>query len=304
MHEDRDPSWHMGESGSWYCFGCTRGGGPADLVAAVLEVPLRDALRWIDEQGLSEDAAPPTSVRVVVTPGLVLGARCSMPPEVRSPPWEQWPTPVRRYVEGRGIGREQVERWRVGYALHGPLASRVVFPVEDEAGRLRSWMARAFDDAAARYLTPKDGDRGAVFGQKFWPRAEARKSETLFVTEGAINALACERAGARFVGALGGSNTKFESKRSHAALEQFARVSSFGRIVVVSDPDGAGERVAAALASLARHLDVRRARLPPGKDAADLARESPADLERVLCLAVSPRSAPRSEARSARASES
>lgn len=303
VHEDTDPSWHMSDGGSWYCFGCTRGGGPADLVKELLGLDLAAAIEWIETRGLYEDSsAMPAEVRIVVGPGVIRRRPCTMPPEVRQRPFEEWPTPVRRYVLSRGISPSQVERWRIGYALQGQLAGRIVMPIEDENGVLRSWMARAFDDSGIRYLTPKtDADRGAVFGQRFWPAPERRREATLFVTEGGINALVCELAGAEFVGALGGSNTKYASKRSHSALEQVAKISTFGRIVIVSDPDGAGERVARALYGLSRHLDVARAELPAKTDAADLARKSLDELRRVLCRAGSLRSAPPSDTRNARA---
>ena len=93
------------------------------------------------------------------------------------------------------------------------------------------------------------------------------------VTEGAVNALAVERAFARErafpwpenreegVAALSGSNLN---------PLQAAKISSWAKVVVVSDPDAAGDRVADDLAAVfSRHSHVVRARLPRGLDAAE-----------------------------------
>jgi DNA primase len=264
-HDDRSPSWSIHEGGeihgSWYCFGCDRGGGPVELVAEVIDITEGSAREWVDERCTVEDEAPPRRVEVIAH----LSGTFRLPDGVVRAPLAKWVTPARRYVQSRGITDEQIERWGIGYAVDGRLGGRVVFPIADERGILRSYTARTFIDSDLRYLTPKTGEGAnadAIFGAQHW----RLRRNVVAVTEGAIDALACERAGVECVAALGGS------RRSP---DQFLALSGFKRVLVATDSDDAGERIAAELtAALSRWGEVRRVRIPSGEDAASMSRDA------------------------------
>lgn len=264
-HDDRSPSWSIhdgggGAHGSWYCFGCGEGGGPVELAAAIIGITDGSAREWVAERCTATDEAPqPRRVEVIAH----LSGTFRLPDGVVRRPLAKWVTPARRYVESRGITDGQIERWGIGYAVDGRLGGRVVFPIVDERGVLRSYTARTFTDSELRYLTPKQGEGAnadAIFGAQCWNRRRA----SVVVTEGAIDALACERTGAECVAALGGS------RRSP---DQFLALSGFKRVLVATDSDEAGTRIAAELvAALGRWSDVRRVAIPPGDDAASMPR--------------------------------
>ena len=265
-HVEKDASWHIENSpgspthGLHHCFGCAQGGGPIELVAAVIGCTYSGAQLWMTEKQLySADVARGLDVGMRVKPVATAGFR--LPVEFVRRPLADWPTPVRRYVAARGITPGQVERWGIGYVVDGRLAGRVVFPICDEHGVEQGYSARTFVGDERRYLTPhtrEQPDPGAIFGAEYWA---GRRAEVV-VTEGAIDALACERAGAGCVAALGGSRL---------SREQLLVLGSFERLLVATDPDLAGERVAAELRdALGRWRQVRRVRLPAGTDAAKL----------------------------------
>jgi len=162
------------------------------------------------------------------------------------------------------------------------MGGRVVFPIKDETMRWLSWHARTFCDQDKRYKNAarEDGyDPGAIFGMRWWPPVELRQGATLALTEGAIDALACERAGARFIGAIGGSE-------AHA--RQLLKLQPWGTILVATDGDQAGDNVFRSLRhALGRRCSVRRVDVPRGTDAGKLAEtpEGTAELRRLLCLA-------------------
>ena len=277
-HPDRDPSWSIlndpasDRHGYHRCFGCELGGGPVSLASSVLSLSTREAARWLEEQGLEVGEGPvPSEVELaVVRPR---ARRRFRPPDgVVSDPLEQWPERPRGYLHSRGFGAREVERWGLGYALHGRLAGRIVFPVRDRARRLASYMARSFDGRAPRYMTPnrelEGPDDAVLFGEEHWP--EHSGDEEVVLAEGAINALACEQAGARYVAAIGGSEL---------SPDQAAKLSRWGRILRVSDPDPAGDKLAIATSFLDRWSTLREAFLPAGTDARDL---DVADLRRML----------------------
>ena len=257
-HSEKIASWSISnEFGGHHCFGCGRQGGATMLVADVIGITYSSAHTWMRERGVVLEDLPVMDVAFVAAP--VVGRAFVLPREVVQLPLDRWVTPARRYVASRGITAEQVARWRLGYVVDGWLAGRIVFPFADECGVVGSWSARTFT-GGIKYLTPPEAsafDPAALFGPAYW----TGRRDVLVVTEGAIDALACERAGAPAIAALSGS-----------ALSpgQIARLATFGAIIVATDPDDAGERAAEALMALGRWCDVRRAKIPKGKDAASM----------------------------------
>jgi DNA primase len=274
--EDDTPSWSIvdrpGEHDHGFnrCFGCQAGGGAVYLVLERVGLSgYRAAWDWVRERGLDGDPPPTESVSVEVRLPRPGGFR--LPPEVRGVgDASRWPTPARRYALGRGIADWQVAQWGIGYAADGRLAGRIVIPYADERGRLQSYSARTFCADEPKYLTPdrREGpDLDAVFGAACWPRRADRRE--VFVCEGAVDALACQLAGARSVAALNGSRL---------TPGQAARLSTFRQIAIVTDGDEAGERIADQLGAFARWGEVRRVRLPGGMDPGALVQGGRSDL--------------------------
>lgn len=193
-----------------------------------------------------------------------------LPPGVLIVPMKAWPAPAQRYARRRGITDEQVDRWGVGHAAWGVLRGRIVFPIRTESGRFANYSARSYTGHDLRYRGASQDehpDLGVPFGAEHWPSPEKRSA--VVVTEGVINALACERAGAPNIAALDGS---------HLYAGAVSRVASFARIIIATDPDSAGDRIASELMAMARWASVERARIPSGEDAQSLGDERLAEL--------------------------
>ena len=272
---DKDASWSMRDDpggdrhGGHYCFGCRNGGGPADLVSAVLGVELREALAWLRD---GSALAPQLPERVVVAVRMVKGP-FRLPGGVeQSPPFVGWPTPARDYLLGRGVTAEQAARWGLGFAVDGKLASRIVVPARDAAGRLASYVARAFAGKGQRYAEPTDEerpDRSVILGEHLWPARERRR--VVLVGEGWFDAAAAERATGLPVGALRGSPSPADARWGPVV----AKLATFPVVVHLVDPGSAGERLHADLrAALVRYSRVVSVRFAAGSDAASYARES------------------------------
>lgn len=308
IHKDSAPSWHIeDEVGIWWCFGCSTGGGPVSLVYRLLDFRrpcskhasektsgycAKCALDWLRARNLIEESitAIPDTVEIVVNGRTSAKPIFRMPAEVHQTFFEKWPKPIRQYVLARKIDIYQVDRWKLGYAVDGRLGGRIVFPIEDENGVLASYTARSFDGREPRYTTPQPSENpnpGVMFGARYWPPLEERKHCTVVLTEGAVNALACERAGAMFVAALGGSplapldiGRDKPARASDGALAAVLKLSGWGRVLVATDPDKAGEKVATAIRALGRWTDLRRVEFPAGVDAADMPLENLRELLR------------------------
>jgi DNA primase len=265
-HEDGRPSWSINRhTAAHHCFSCGFGGGAAALVihaldTAVLGWTRADAWEWMRSQGVLEgDGSLGLSVELVLRAPDRPSAFV-LPRSVLTGPLGAWPSPASRYLAARGVPGWQVRRWGIGYAVDGRLGGRVVFPVRDRANRLLSYSARTFCDALVRYLTPdasENPDRSALFGEQGWP--EPRERERVVVVEGALKALAVERANsslcvAGVLGATQVSNPRVASK-----------LATFRAVTILLDADDAGQKAADTLrAAIARYarVDVRRPKTP------------------------------------------
>jgi 5S rRNA maturation endonuclease (ribonuclease M5) len=309
QHSETRPSWsikddpHDPANGTHYCFGCQFTGTPVDLVAAVIGIPPGAAYRWIKDRGFVLQGVLPLEVALSVR---TRTTALRIPRGLIAKPFERWATPVRVYAQRRGLTPEQVKRWELCYAIDGDMAGRIVFPCQDVDGTWLSWHARTYCAQDKRYknASAADGfDAGAVFGLRWWPDSEVRSESTLVLTEGALDALACEREGAAYIAAIGGSEP-------HA--RQLLKLASWGRILVATDGDKAGDNLYLTLRqAIGAKVDCRRVDIPRTTetekwDAAKLAVKQPGKLRTLLLLAENGESAePRNgEAPSASAAQS
>ena len=252
-HSEKEPSWSMrdepGEEKNsvHWCFGCGRGGGPADLVAAVLGVDLADARAWIRSGACYRESDLPAQIVISVKrakPAFVL------PEGVAYAPLGAWPTPARLNLQKRRVDPAQAARWGLGYAVDGRLAMRVVIPVRDGGGVVRSFVARSFvarsgGREAKRYLEPREedgADHAAILGEHLWPRPELRC--VALVGEGWFDGAALERAsGGLPVAVLHGS--PHPGQVGWDAV--IGKLASFPLLVAAVDPNDAGERLLSSL---------------------------------------------------------
>ncbi len=58
------------------------------------------------------------------------------------------------YLRSRGLTKEDVVRWKVGYCSTGTYENRVIFPSFDLAGKLNYFVARSYIDDWKRYCNP------------------------------------------------------------------------------------------------------------------------------------------------------
>lgn len=269
-HVDRSPSWRVRDEpgstkhGFHHCWPCGFGGSLIDLVMHVNKTGFHAARVWLEGSDTNVDAPAPTNVELRTLPRF--GFR--LPSGVSFGPLEQWVTPARRYALKRGITPGQVTRWGLGYAVDGRLGGRIVVPYRDRTGLPAGYTARSYDDSLRRYLEAEvweKPNRAVAFGEQYWPHpADSWEDCSVFAAEGALNALAIERAmpGA-YVAALAGS-------QPHPAI--VSKLARFATIFIVTDPDSAGDKVAQSLmTTFSRHVrHVERIRLPEDQDAASI----------------------------------
>ena len=171
------------------------------------------------------------------------------------------------YLEGRGIPADIAERWQLGYVLdplpgHERFKNYLSIPYLTKAGvtgiKFRCITDHGVDDEGARLPCeghPKyDSEAGVgtyLFGaMSFW-----RNSPFICITEGELDAIACDVAGLPAVGISGA--TKWLSHW------QFC-FEGYEEVIVLADDDKAGEKLASNVTSSV--YSARVITFPKGED--------------------------------------
>ena len=113
------------------------------------------------------------------------------------------------YLYSRGINKQDITKWKVGYCTTGKYASRVVFPSFDNDGDLNFFVTRAYDNNWRKYLNPP-ANKDIVFNHLY---LDFSKEMTL--VEGVFDAMI---AGDNSVPLLGSTLTE-RSKLFHEIVK-------------------------------------------------------------------------------------
>ncbi len=259
---------------TWHCFSCKEGGSLNDLVQRVRNCSFKEAKEFIETRGAD---AKPVAQSVVVRkrPPVISKKRFQLPSSVIFKPFKEWVSGARDEAKRRLITEEEIKTFKLGYAVDGRLAGRIVIPWIDTRQRIGGYSARTYCDQEPKYITPHEDDNPdltIMVGEHIWG-----ERNILVVTEGAINGFCVRRVMPELsFGAIGGSEIN---------TQHIIKMSSFKRVLLLTDADKAGDKAASQIRStFGRGTSVlQRIRLPEEKDAFDV---GPEYLYSVLSKAV------------------
>jgi DNA primase len=284
FHGEKTPSFYVfPENESYHCFGCAKHGDVFTWVMETEHVDFAEALRTLAERaGVQlERRAPAASAEDARRARMheVNGAAALY---FQSLLLGQAGAPALRYLDERGLTRQTVESFQLGWAPdswdallrhlaergyrpeelaevglaverdggghYDRFRGRVTFPIRDGRGSVIGFGGRALGDVQPKYLNSSDSpvfQKGASLYAIDAARAAIKREGVAVVVEGYMDALAAHQAGIEnVVAALGTALTE-----DH--LTMLKRLAP--RIVLALDADAAGD--AAAL----RALEVVRA---------------------------------------------
>ena len=316
FHKEKTGSFHVSlERGSWHCFGCGLGGDGFSFIEKIEGVDFKGALKILAEKagvmieyssgGNKEEQSKKEKLRALMSrasewyAGKLSGS------------------PAEKYAKNRGLTDKTISTWRLGYApdewrallealtaegfkieellsaglikeadgkkgtYYDRFRNRLMFPIRDSAGRVVAFTGRTLDSSnpdpslqSAKYLNSPETElyhkSEILFGMDSAKDAIRVRKFTMLV-EGQIDVLHAHQAG--FENAVALSGTALSEK--HLALMK--RYSD--NLMLVLDSDTAGLTATARSAQLALKvgLRVKAARLPMGKDPADLIMEDSKD---------------------------
>ncbi|MDD2657140.1 MAG: DNA primase [Candidatus Pacebacteria bacterium] len=310
FHKEKTGSFHVSaERGSWHCFGCGLGGDGFSFIEKVEGVDFKGAMKILAEKAgvtieysggrSKEEASKIDRMRALIS---------------RASEWYAGKlagSPAEAYAKSRGLTPETIIAWRLGYApeawrallealtaegftvpemlaaglvkeadgkpgtYYDRFRNRLIFPIRDAAGRVVGFTGRALAaDEQAKYLNSPETElyhkSEVLFGMDMAKEAIRVRKFTMLV-EGQIDVIHAHQAG--FSNAIALSGTAL-SERHLALMKRFSE-----NLMLVLDADPAGLKATARSAALALTLGLRvkAARLPKGKDPADLISEDPKD---------------------------
>lgn len=178
--------------------------------------------------------------------------------------WEH--KPAVEFLESRGLVHSTVERFHLGYVGTPALDERkrvgghpvqgcLTIPYEDGRGAYRQLRYRPLYPSEAKYLTV-GGEKAHLFAVR------ATDNNTVYVTEGEIDAMILWQVGLRAVGVPGANNWKPEWRWLFRNCD---------KVILCMDPDPSGMRAAQEMyAALNMVTDVTAAKLPPKMDVNDV----------------------------------
>lgn len=102
---------------------------------------------------------------------------------------------ARNYLKKRGIGKEDILRWKIGFCGEGKFKGRVVIPSFDLNGELNYFISRAYDGSWRKYMNPSIPKSKIIFNELYLDF-----DSDLVLTEGIFDAI---KAGPNAVPILG-----------------------------------------------------------------------------------------------------
>lgn len=313
FHKEKTPSFHVSpERGTWHCFGCGLGGDSFSFIEKVEGVDFKGALKMLaDKAGVTieyspgaqkEDTSRKERLRALMS---------------RASEWYAGKlpkSPAEAYAKKRGLTKETIHAWRLGYApeawrellealsaegfsteellgaglikeadgkpgtYYDRFRNRLMFPIRDSAGRVVAFTGRALaEEEPAKYLNSPETDlyhKSEILFGMDVAKDAIRTRKFALLVEGQMDVLHAHQAG--FTNTIGLSGTALSPKHL-ALLKRFSE-----NLMLVLDADSAGLTATARSSALALSsgLRVKAVRLPAGEDPADLISRDESDFSK------------------------
>ena len=229
---------------NWHCFSCGAGGNVLDFVAAMENVDIRQAgvliQKWFGIV-LEEDRKLAKEERKIEKPKEKEEKK--EPEEVINPPLTfklKNLNSNHSYLKERGLKKETVKEFGLGYCKRGLMKERVVIPVHNENGELVAYAGRYPGDPPeeeSRYKFPPKFKKSLVLFNLNRVKDKA-KEKGLILVEGFFDVFNLWQNGYKDVVALMGTSMSDEQEKLIVDT-----IGKNGKVILMFDPDEAGKKV-------------------------------------------------------------
>jgi DNA primase len=161
--------------------------------------------------------------------------------------------PARRYLKDRGVTKEDILFWKIGYAVSGEYAGRVIVPSFNLDGKVDYFIARTYENDWKRYKNP-EAPRDIIFNELFvdW-------NSDITIVEGVFDAIKAKNA----IPILG-SSLREDSKLFKELIKHDPA------IYIALDPDAEKKAEKLVNSLLSYGAEVYKIDIPAGKDVGDM----------------------------------
>ncbi|MCG3176305.1 MAG: DNA primase [Candidatus Omnitrophica bacterium] len=310
FHHEKSPSFIVNpDKQIFHCFGCGVGGNVFSFLMKIERKDFREVVEELaDRVGVELPKDPKRPVESDAERDLVRANTAAAEYYHRVLMSDPVSEKARAYLDRRGVRKEVLEAFRIGYApeawdafykharqagLAEPLLekagllvkgknggwydrfrARVIFPILDGKGRVVALGGRVLDDSVPKYLNSPETEiyhKGRQLYGLYQARPAIREADAVAVVEGYMDLIACHEAGVKYAVATLGTALTPDQVRLLKRNTHNA--------YILYDADKAGE--AATLRGLELFLeegmDVRIVRLPEGHDPDSYVRKNGAE---------------------------
>jgi DNA primase len=303
FHQEKTPSFTVSSIKQiFYCFGCGKGGDVYNFVMEMEKCEFPDAVRVVAEKcGIAiprqKERSPEERKENQQRSVMVEMHREAQTFFVKQLEGTLEGKAARAYLEDRGIDKDAIARFGIGYAPSGGdlllrhlkskysekllvdsglvsrdqssgrffdrFRRRITFPISNESGKIVAFGCRALGDDQPKYLNSPETpiySKSNVLYHMDRAKEGIRREDFAILVEGYMDAIAVARAGiSNVVASCGTSLADSQIK----LLGRFTR-----RVIVNYDPDAAGQSATERSLSLLLEQDfeVRVLALPPVGD--------------------------------------
>lgn len=317
FHNEKTPSFLVSTARqSYYCFGCGEKGDIFTFVEKMEGVDFKSALKTLAEKAgvelvyeKSENKDEKDKLYAVLEDATLFFEKNLKENK-----------DAQDYLASRGISLETIQKWRLGFApeewrlLFNHLKSigydesvilraglvkrpddssgkepydvfrgRLIFPLFDMSGKVIAFSGRALaKDAVPKYLNSPDTPlftKSEVLYGLDKAKDEIRKKDYAVLVEGQMDLVLSHQAGVR--NTVASSGTAF-TQRHIERLKKWSPQSP--QMTLAFDADTAGEKATekSIILGFSMGMQVKVAKLPNGKDPADIIREDPKEWRKIL----------------------
>jgi DNA primase len=309
FHDERTPSFHVSPDEKLYhCFGCQASGDAFSFVMETEGLDFAGALELLAKRfgvALQTEAEDPRAAARRRTRERLYTLLDRSAAYYARYLWEaREAAGARQYLQGRGLSREILQEFRVGYApsawdrmltasrgagfteeellaaglaqrsrsapgrVYDRFRERITFPCTDLRGRVVGFGARAMrENQRPKYLNTPEGElyhKREILYGLQAARAVAARAGQVVLVEGYTDVLALHGAGLR--NAVGIMGTSLTEEQ----IGQLQKLASALVLCLDADAAGQGAMVRAASVARGRELELRVVPLPAGRDPAEL----------------------------------
>ncbi len=303
FHQEKTPSFTVSPLKQiFYCFGCGKGGDVFNFVMDMEKSAFPEAVRTVAEKcGIAiprpRERSPEERQENQQRAALIEMHREAQAFFTKQISGTIEGKAARAYLEDRGLDKDAMERFGIGYApsagdaltrmlkqkyaenlllpsglvsrgeqggrLFDRFRRRITFPISNDSGKIVAFGARALGDDQPKYLNSPETSiysKSSVLYHLDRAKEALRRSDFAVLVEGYMDAIAVARAGiSNVVASCGTSLAEPQIK----LLNRFTK-----RVIVNYDPDNAGQAATERSVSLLLEHDfeVRVLALPPVGD--------------------------------------